>query len=241
MTLLDLCFKIDRRKDLSDSTLYDYWLVDNEGIFLFMSYRNEVDFFIDVDKINTCVIDDQMSCIYNDSWMVWTDEPNFIPYEELEPYFNIEIKFESLVEFEFGQKYPLVCVRGICDKQCSEKKLDGYCFHELPCTNNRPDYNAWSCKYPNFYDLIFDVAEFAMICPHIDSLVVMFEYTPYIYDKELSFDYCTGLLVRDNKIMVLDKIKTKSLYQEYNKKYPTEDRQIEKSISEPEKDFYFKF
>lgn len=113
MTLLDLCFKIDRKKDLSDSTLYDYWSVDNEGIFLFMSYRNEVDFFTDVDKINTCVIDEQMSCISDNSW---ADKSNFIPYEELEPYFNIEIEFESPVEFEFGQKYPLVCVRGICDK-----------------------------------------------------------------------------------------------------------------------------
>lgn len=80
-----------------------------------------------------------------------------------------------------------------------------------------------------------------MICPHMDTLAVMFEYTPNIYNKELNFDYCIGLLIRDNKIMVLDGMKTKSLYQEYNKKYPTEDRKIEESISEPENGFYFKF
>ena len=68
----------------------------------------------------------------------------------------------------------------------------------------------------------------------------MFDYTPMSIEPELDFRYSIGVLVKDNKITVVGD-DAKSLYKEYNKKYPTCDRQIEKSISEPEENFYFRF
>ena len=51
-----------------------------------------------------------------------------------------------------------------------------------------------------------------------------------------------ALLVRSSNITIIgDSSKIEALYKEYNTKYPTKDRKIEETISEPEMGFYFKF
>lgn len=239
MTLLDFLFNIERVKNLEDAkSHYTYWSVDDKGVFLLMTVNESPGVFSDTEKAASYVVED---LLYDLREKYAYEDPIFIPYDELVPYLNIEIEFKNQVYFEGGQKYPLICVRGTCDKQCKKKGDERfYCFREVPCTNNRPDWNVWSCKYPNFYDFLFDVVKFVLICPHTDTLIVMFDYTPMSNEPELDFRYSIGVLVKDNKITVVGD-DAKSLYKEYNKKYPTCDRQIEKSISEPEENFYFSF
>lgn len=70
----------------------------------------------------------------------------------------------------------------------------------------------------------------------------MFEYTPVAWESELNFNYSEALLVRSSNITIIgDSSKIEALYKEYNTKYPTKDRKIEETISEPEMGFYFKF
>lgn len=239
MTLLDFFFNIERVTDLEDAkSPYIYWSVDDKGVFLLMTINESPGVFNDIEKVPDYKIEDIFYYL-EDRYMC--EKPMFIPYEELEPYLGIEIEFKNQVYFEGGQKYPLICIRGTCDKQCKKKGDEFfYCFRDVPCTNDRPDCNVWSCKYPNFYDFIFNVVKFIWICPHTDTLIVMFDYTPMSNEPELDFRYSIGVLVKNNKITVVGD-DAKSLYKEYNKKYPTNDRQIEKSISEPEENFYFRF
>lgn len=245
MTVLELCFRIDKVKDMSDyHKYYDFWTIDREGMFLMLSYRNKPEFFQDIERVTALDIE---SSIEGHIHYIWEntgmEQPYFIPYEELETYTKVEVEIDSNVFYDKEEKYPLVCVRGTCDKQCSGKKIDAYCFREIPCTDHRPDWNVWSQNYPNFYNLLFDAVHFIDACPHTDTFVVMFEYTPYLHEQELNFHYIyAALLIRNHKITVIgDSAKAKKLYEKYNKKFPTKDREIETSISQPEEGFYFHF
>lgn len=241
MTLLDLLFKVDKEKNFEDYIQpFEYWSVDTEGSFLFLTCREEQNMFNDVTKVDT------KNCVDKFIPYIWDncclEKPFFIPYEQIEPYSKILVEIDSPVYYEGSQKYPLVCVRGTCDKQCVKKDFDSYCFRELPCTDKRPDWNVWSCKYPDFFDLLYDAAAFTQTCPHTDTLVVMFVFTPYSRDRNLNFNYSEAILIRDSNITIIgNSSKIEALYREYNSKYPTQDRQIEDSISEPENNFYFKF
>ena len=106
------------------------------------------------------------------------------------------------------------------------------------------DWNCWTGKWPNFYDLIIDIVRWIEVCRHMDTLVVMFEYPPNTcLESEccLAFDYSIGLLIKDNHITVLSDSKVRTLYEEYNKKYPTKDREIEESINWEDTEFKFYF
>lgn len=240
MTLLEVVFNVDRVADIDNyDKYYEFWSIDKSGVFLLMTYRKDFSFFTNAKHISDSDVDVHIDYIW-ENYM--SERPLFIPYEELETLEKLDIEFKSPVCFDCNTKYPLVCVRGTCDKQCKADKLKTYCFHELPCTNKRPDWNCWTAKYPNFYNLLFDVAKWIGVCPHLDVLVVFFEFTPYPPEEQLDFDYCEALLINGDRIKVYgDSTQVKSLYEEYNKKFPTEDRQIEKSISYPEEGFIFRF
>ena len=239
MTILELCFDIDRITgyDSYDKN-YDYWSVDENGTFLFMNYRKNSDFLINDSRFHPDDMESYISYIWKN---VDQDKPLFIPYEELKSFEEISIEFESgcFVDYESSVKYPLVCVRGICDMQCGKKDIKPYCFHSLPCFNNRPDWNVFSNKYPNFFDLVFSIVEWIQECKKVDALVAMFDCIPVYHETGLDFRYCTTLLIHHNSIKVTNN--SKEIYNEYNKKYPTEDRQIESSLSSPKDDFQFKF
>jgi hypothetical protein len=65
----------------------------------------------------------------------------------------------------------------------------------------------------------------------MDALVVMFEYPPLENELYLDFNFCTGLLIKDNHILIISDLKVRKLYEEYNKRYPTNDREIENTIN----------
>lgn len=234
MKLLEMCFDIDISNDFASySKPYDYWSLDLQGNYLFLHYRK------DIAQMDETTIESHIPYIYKNSW---SDKPMFIPYEELELYLTIEVEIDGSILYEFSNKYPLVCVRGTCDGRCSKKNTDFYCFRDVPCTDGRPDWNVYAAKYPNFYDLLFDVANFIGVCPNTDSLIVMFDYPPYEYDRELSFDYAFAMKIEGNKANIInDCTKIKVLYKDYNSKYPTKDRKIEEAISRPETGYIFKF
>lgn len=237
MTILELCFDIDKTTDFeSYDKDYDYWSVDENGTYLFLTYRTNADSLIGTSEVNSCDIDAYIEYIWETGW---TEKPLFIPYEELKPYEKIVIEFETGVRYESMQKYPLICVRGTCDRQCGKKDIKPYCFHQIPCYNNRPDWNCYSCKYPNFFDLVFSVIDWMKECGGVNALVMMFEFQPTEFERDLDFRYCTALLVHHNSIRVIKD--AEKIYSEYNEKYPTEDRQIEASISDLENNFVFKF
>ena len=245
MTILDLFFKVAKAKNFEDyDQPYEYWSIDQEDLFLFLTRRKEplqglLDAKKEVDF--SWIIED----FFNRGESLNLDE-GFIPYEKIEPYCKITVEIDSPVYYESCQKYPLVCIRGTCDKQCGSSTKNfqkaTYCIREVPCTDNRPDWNTWTPKYPDFFNLLFDVTEFIQVCPHTDTLIVMFEYTPVAWESELNFNYSEALLVRSSNITIIgDSSKIEALYKEYNTKYPTKDRKIEETISEPEMGFYFKF
>lgn len=245
MTILDLFFKVDKGENFEDyDRPYEYWSIDPEGLFLFLTRRKEpLQGLFDNEK----EVDFSWSieAFFNFGEGLILDEC-FIPYEKIEPYCKITVETDSSVYDKSCQKYPLVCIRGTCDKQCgsSTKKFQKatYCISEVPCTDNRLDWNTRTPKYPDFFELLFDAAEFIQACPHTDTLIVMFEYTPMACDRELDFNHSEALLVRGSNITIIgDSSKIEALYKEYNTKYPTKDRKIEEAISEPEQGFYFKF
>lgn len=58
------------------------------------------------------------------------------------------------------------------------------------------------------------------MCPHTDTLIVMFEYTPMARERKLDFNYSEALLVRGSNITIIgDSSKIEALYREYNTKY----------------------
>lgn len=244
MNALEVIWDITFTDDLINAK-YEYWSVDDRGRVLLLN-----------QKVNPEYLEVSYSPIfwsadsylpYFDDWETWCfreENEYFIPYEELQPYLDVEIEFESKVAFEGIMKYPLFCVRGTCDKKCcNDRKVQFYCLREVPCTNQRPDWNVQSCKHPSFFDMLYDMVDFVFHCPNTDTLVVNFDFTPIESDRGLDFKYVhSAYLIKGKKITVFkDEQKVKQLYTEYNKKYPTMDRKIEESISDPRRNFIFKF
>jgi hypothetical protein len=244
MTILELFYNVDKVSDIQIyGKEYLYWSVDDNNKYILLDLKENKDIFLDVDKDDKGIKYDiiNLSIDYD-----WNEEfPRFIPYDQIRRLDKIYIEFEGKVWYESSQRNPLVCVRGICDQKCTANKLDYlYCFHDIPCTDKRPDWNCWTGKWPNFYDLIIDIVRWIEVCRHMDTLVVMFEYPPNTcLESEccLAFDYSIGLLIKDNHITVLSDSKVRTLYEEYNKKYPTRDREIEESINWEDTEFKFYF
>lgn len=226
MTILELFYNVkDCDKD------YLYWSVDDNNEYILLKPYFNADFFLDTDLLHEENIYDIISFLIEDDKN--EEYPRFIPYSLIKSLENISIEFEGKVWYDVAFKYALVCVRGACDGNCSTDKLDLYCFPELPCMDKRPDCNCFTGKWPNFYNLITDVVKWVNVCQNMDALVVMFEFLPntsYKPEGCLCFDCCTGLLIKNNHITVLDKSKIKTMYEEYNEKYPTNDREIEDSF-----------
>ena len=238
MTLLDILFEKVESEDFSKIKVYDYWSIDSKGNYLF--YRN---------SLNNDMFDSRIKVdLYWHLEYLWGNElcytPIFIPYEEIKFLSEIEVEVKGKILDNNYHKYPLINVRGTCFRPCEKKSdIKPYCFHEIPCLNNRPDWNCWSAKYPRFDDFLFSVIDFIRSCPATDTLIIMFEFTPNSYERELNFKYVSlAVLVRGTKItFITDSDEVRKLYKEYNTRYPTDDRKIERSISCPEENFCFKF
>lgn len=247
MTALELLFNVDRTETFDEYQRdYKYWSIGKDGKYIFLNEVTNFDMFRDKSTIRKHSLDKSYHVYY-----IWDNAgaelPMFVPYEELEKFDCVEVKFDGLPFYEGCQRKPLVCVRGICDKNCSikytdEEDLDFYCFHEVPCTNCRPDWNCWTGKHPDFFNLLADTVEWVTLCSSVDTLVVLFDFTPNDYEPDLYFDSSYALRVKDKKIEIIgDTDKIEKLYKEFNEKYPTEDREIEKSINWGFDKYFFRF
>ena len=243
MTVLELIFNIEYSETENYDKYYYLWCITDNGLYMYFTFKEDIPEIegIRVEEIQNALRN--ISNLYDNDELFLDEKQTFVPYEYLKPYIDITIDFECSVPFNYNQRNPLIMVRGTCDKNCPANKDDKncnlYCFQGFPCFNNRPDWNVWSSKNPNFYDFIFSVIEFIMKCKGIDAVIALLEYTPISDAPTLDFDYSTVLKIDKNHIQVVQF--GKQLYNEYNKKFPTEDRQIEGSISVPDENFYFKF
>jgi len=235
MTILEMLFETGRYSEFPLKQYYDYYTIDPDGGYILLRWKTEIPYFTDRTILEVDDVKIWLPCIYN-AWGA-----DFISYEELEPYMLIQIEMDEPVEYKSWIRKPLICVRGTCDGCCDEirkkaavqEKQGNYCLWDIfPCTNNRPDWNIWSKKWPIFWDLLFDVVDWIRVCKTVDALVVMFFCTPSDWDPELMYNYGYGLKILGNTIRVIPAGKQlKQQYQNYNTKYPTEDRKIEAAIN----------
>ncbi len=161
MNFLELLWDIEIcEAPIDNDDFFDFWSIMDDGNYLLLKKKKKIDYFEkEVDETIIRELDSQISYFCKE----YNEAEHFLPYEFLKPYMEIEIEFQSKVRYDMITRNPLLCVRGDCDKKCSGKEMDCYCFRELPCTNHRPDWNVWTCKNPNFYDMVFEVAEFVTI------------------------------------------------------------------------------
>lgn len=222
MNLLELLCDIKITKEVPENTDCDFWSVTKNNEIILATVRDSIEWIpnYELDKIDIFerlfdrILDRDGDCL------VYEDE--------LKKYLDTEVVFETEVDATSTQKYPLVCVRGACGGNCNGD-CDCYCFSQKPCFNNRPDWNCWSSKYPEFIDFLFDIVKWMQVCDIIDALVVMFQYTPTFYEPKLSFSYSTAIQISGKKITVVKD--ARKWYGLYNRKYPTSDREIEESIN----------
>lgn len=237
MTVLDLLFEtIDSTEENFDRVLdYDYWSINKDGNYLYGRKTFDNSFFEDNIETNLRV---HIDFIGKQTGY----DAVFVPYEELEFWEEVEVEIKGKLSYNLGFRNPLCCVRGICVKPCESKPdINTYCLRGIPCMNNRPDRNCLSVEYPEFDDFLFDVVKFVRHCPHTDTFIVMFCFLP---GKEgLGFkDVLAAVLVKDKKItFISDSDEIKELYEDYNEKYPTADRDVEKTISYYNAGFHFRF
>lgn len=241
MTLLELLFDVYVVDDLeNDCKSYQYWTINRSEEIMLMNLKEKFDFFSEArrvpDKLNVLRYMDELCEMYYSS-----EEPVFIPYEELEFYERVKIEFDGKVFFQGCQKYPMICIRGTCAGNCQMGKFENYCLRG-PCANKRPDMNAWTPRWPDFFMVMFDVLQWIKVCPGMDALVVYFDFTPNADNREFYYDSSYAFLIKNECIKVIGEAKrVRDIYKEYNRKYPTEDREIERAISSPEENFYFRF
>lgn len=237
MTILELFYDV---YELGDQSKFDkdvnkvnmYWSVNDNNEQIILGLKDVSYLFHEDAKPCTYDIIEELFLRDEKNWNVWYCEfPKFISYEIIKDLESIHIDSEGKISYIYGFKYPMMCVRGTCDRNCIAEKLNLYCFRDIPCTEKRPDWNCYTAKWPNFFDLITDVIQWMMVCKHMDALVVMFEYPPLENELYLDFNFCTGLLIKDNHILIISDLKVRKLYEEYNKRYPTNDREIESTIN----------
>jgi len=237
VTVLDLLFETvdNTEKDFGRVLDYEYWSINKDGNYLYG--RKIFDNSIIGDNIKTNL------GVHIDFIGKRTGyEAVFVPYGELEFWAEIEVEIKGKLSYNVGFRNPLCCVRGACLKPCENKAdISTYCMRGIPCMNNRPDRNCLSIEYPEFDDFLFDVVKFVHHCPHTDTFIVMFRFLPH--EEGLDFkDVLAAVLVKDKKItFISDSDEIKKIYEDYNKKYPTADREVEETISYYNYGFHFKF
>ena len=230
MNLIDMFFENIKNVDDPDNIpTCEFWSCDYEGNYLLGKTTFDSNMFED-RTIITNSPKRELFCNLETNFN--GNLPIFIPYEEIEFMSKIEVEIKGKILYDYCQKNPLVCVRGMCSKPCNIKTdIKPYCFREIPCTNHRPDWNCWSISDPSFGDFLFSVVDFVINCPNTNTLIVMFDFTPNSYECELNFKYATAVLVKDIKITFLnDADEIKNLYEEYNAKYPTEESMVLREI-----------
>lgn len=240
MNLLEMFFEMDEYSQYPLNQSYDYYSISPDMKYILLRWKTEIPYFTDRNTLESYDMDDHLP------WLArqWQEEvgETFVPYEELEPYLQIKIEMDEPVKYKSITRNPLICVRGTCNGCCNEeekktiinkRQRSSYCFGELfPCIKNRPDWNIWSRKWPDFWIFLFDVIDWIQVCKSVNALVVMFFFTPNEWNPELDYAYGYGGQISGNTIRVIPSGKQlEQQYQNYNRRYPTEDRKIEESIN----------
>ena len=242
MKFLEVFFDvIPAEQDESENLVHYYWTTDENDNILLLKPRVKPNYLIDPDEYDSSEVKNKIDYIRSNNLTFHKEA--YIPYTELKQYLEVEVEFKDKIKFESSMRKPLFCIRGICNKNCHSHEYDYYCFHKLPCTNSGPNWNCWSAKYPNIIDMLFDIYHFIKHCPNTNTLIVNFDFTTDEYNKTLSYEYAhSAYLVKDSKIVVFRNSEMiKQLYEEYNKNYPTEDREIESSITDYFDEGLFRF
>lgn len=233
--LLEVFFEVKYVKEMSYGWDFDCWSVTPDNQILLLRERKLPDNLIGHDEKG-------WTFRRLDLEETGEDYP-CAEYSKLLPYMETMIEFKTDIP-KFYQKYPLVCVRGICagGTNCNREK-DGqsfYCFHNVPCTKGRPDWNCWTGKYPDTLSLILDIMDWIARCKTVNAFVVMFQNTPTIWNPDLDFTSAIGIEIKNQTLTVGSNPQDVSAkYREYNSKYPTQDLEILRTIND--KDDFFRF
>jgi len=233
----DLIFDISK----GEPTNYEYWTVneDNEVQYLTIRYGYLSAIFEDVDN---CSIESFISELWG---FPVVSDTEYVSYDELTK-FTTDIEIESMDKIiSCGvSKYQILSVRGCCNCQCCnvDKNTSIKHLRSIPCMNSKPDWNVYTHKWPRFIEVLTGVIQWINTCTCTDSIVAWFGCEPDFYNPDIIDSIVCVFHIKDNSIKIVsDKNKAIALYSEYNKKYPTKDRQIEESFNNEKSNWYFSF
>lgn len=165
----------------------------------------------------------------------------------------------------------LVCIRGKCDCNCSkvimaydsdflrlipscepvyslahhwlEYKYDcNLQIENLQMLTSKVGTSVFTIDWVDYIAMLFDVCQWIKLCKGLDVLIVNFDIHPTSRRPELSFEsaFCAFHIQGIHIRVISEAAEIKKLYDEY-KKYEAVDYSIEDKISNPRKNFDFKF
>lgn len=179
---------------------YNYWTVrESDGKNLFLSYRTSSELIMGVPSSEWSRVSVYVPCL--DMYSA-EDEPVFIPYRELEFYLSISLDIKRLIWYDTVTKYTRVVVSGNCCRTCGNRGINLYCFNNFPCDGKRPVANCYTGKYPNFFDLIFDIANWIRECGNLTVVIYVYQFWCVDEGNTPVEDYDLKVVVNGNLIIV---------------------------------------
>lgn len=179
---------------------YKYWTVrESDGKYLFLSYKTSSNLVFGVPNSEWNYVSAYVPCL---DMFSLEDEPVFIPYSELEFYSSVSLDIKRPVEYDTVTKYPRVRVSGSCCRTCGNRNTNLYCFGCIPCDGRKPSGDCYTGKYPNFFDLIFDIANWVRECGSLDVVIYVYQFWCLNGENTPIEDYDLKVVVKDNLIIV---------------------------------------
>lgn len=179
---------------------YKYWTVrESDGKNIFLSYRTSSELIMGVSDSVWDRVSEYVPCL---DAVSLEDEPVFIPYCELEFYLSISLDIKRPVWYDTVTKYPRVVVSGNCCRTCGNMGISFYCFNGFPCDGKRPVADCYTGKYPNFFDLVFDIANWVRECGNLTVVVYVYQFWCVDEGNTPVEDYDLKVVVNGNIIIV---------------------------------------
>lgn len=179
---------------------YKYWTVrESDGKNIFLSYRTSSELIMGVPDSVWDRVSEYVPCL---DAVSLKDEPVFIPYCELEFYLSISIDIKRPVRYDTVTKYPRVVVSGNCCRTCGNRGISFYCFNGFPCDGKHPVADCYTGKYPNFFDLVFDIASWVRECGNLTVVVYVYQFWCVDEGNTPVEDYDLKVVVNGNIIIV---------------------------------------
>ena len=179
---------------------YNYWTVrESDGKNLFLSYRTSSELILGVPDSEWSRVSAYVPCL---DAVSLEDEPVFIPYRELEFYLSVSLDIKRPVWYDTVTKYPRIMVSGSCCRTCGNRDISLYCFNGFPCDGRNPIADCYTGKYPNFFDFIFDIANWIRECGSLTVAVYVYQFWCLNEENTSLEDYDLKVVVNDNLIIV---------------------------------------